>query len=574
MLRQSVAQPVHSDRAVTISRGLPNVTARHEGENRARGHRTRGLAAQIPATTQGADLGRDVPRLPRRRRAHPLPPKDPRARRPARPRRRSSTPTATYGARHSRQRSGSAAWTGATSIPHAAFELGVQALELTFAQLVPQARRAGRVQRKLEFTLAPGLEWTVALLPRPRDPRRTLTGEPRRGRRLQGQGQPDRPADKADRDPQACLYLAGRWLEGGPSREFCFAQIAKPGPRRKEMSARSSPPADAGQLRGALARIALAARRSSPTTGASGPIGRGGSPTRPAGSAPRFCSAWAHARRRRPVTGGGLPRARYLLHRTHRAEQEPAMPDPFAERYRAAMRERAAARSRPASSDGWPTTNALTAAYPATAPQSAGAGRRRTHPSSPSPGGPDRRKPAGRPPDHRWAARPFTAARSGTAPPRSRADGSCARPHWQLVPEQLKRALRQAWRARAGAGTRDAPAAAAQACLRAAPREQPARPRSEPAGRWSAGSWPATGTPTTPAGESWDEEDITRLVQVMRCRPHKPHPRTRRCVRCGAFFFFFFFFFFNLATFGFATMKSNRPPPYIHFNPSAMSCKA
>ncbi len=39
--------------------------------------------------------------------------------------------------------------------------------------------------------------------------------------------------------------------------------------------------------------------------------------------------------------------------------------------------------------------------------------------------------------------------------------------------------------------------------------------------------------PNHPAGESWDEEDITRLVQVMRCHPHKPHPRTRRCVRCG-----------------------------------------
>ena len=35
-------------------------------------------------------------------------------------------------------------------------------------------------------------------------------------------------------------------------------------------------------------------------------------------------------------------------------------------------------------------------------------------------------------------------------------------------------------------------------------------------------------------GESWDEEDITRLVHVMRCHPHKPDPRTRRCLRCGA----------------------------------------
>jgi hypothetical protein len=34
---------------------------------------------------------------------------------------------------------------------------------------------------------------------------------------------------RADRDPQAGLYLAGRWLAGQPAREFCFAQIAKPG---------------------------------------------------------------------------------------------------------------------------------------------------------------------------------------------------------------------------------------------------------------------------------------------------------------------------------------------------------
>ena len=56
------------------------------------------------------------------------------------------------------------------------------------------------------------------------------------------------------------MYLAGRWLEGDPASEFCFAQIAKPGPRRSEMSAslvtthRSS-----SQQRGALARIAQVA---------------------------------------------------------------------------------------------------------------------------------------------------------------------------------------------------------------------------------------------------------------------------------------------------------------------------
>ena len=65
---------------------------------------------------------------------------------------------------------------------------------------------------------------------------------------------------KADSDPQAGLYLAGRWLERDPAHEFCFAQIGKPGARRKQMSAglittRRSP----GQLRAVLARIAQAA---------------------------------------------------------------------------------------------------------------------------------------------------------------------------------------------------------------------------------------------------------------------------------------------------------------------------
>ena len=102
--------------------------------------------------------------------------------------------------------------------------------------------------------------------------------------------------------------------------------------------------------------------------------------------------------------------------------------------------------------------------------------------------------------------------------------------HWQLVPGRLKRALRQAWRA--GAGTR-AHRAAAQACLRAArANSQTARDQNLRAvvRRLLAGYR----HPNHPAGESWDEEDITRLVQLMRCHPHKPHPRTRRCVRCGA----------------------------------------
>jgi hypothetical protein len=56
------------------------------------------------------------------------------------------------------------------------------------------------------------------------------------------------------------LYLAGRWLEHYPASELCFAQIAKPGKRRKQMGASLvSTSRTPGQLRGVLARLALAA---------------------------------------------------------------------------------------------------------------------------------------------------------------------------------------------------------------------------------------------------------------------------------------------------------------------------
>jgi hypothetical protein len=65
---------------------------------------------------------------------------------------------------------------------------------------------------------------------------------------------------RADHDPQASLYLAGRWLEADPASEFSFAQIAKPGRRRKQISATLiTTTRTPGQLRGALARIAQAA---------------------------------------------------------------------------------------------------------------------------------------------------------------------------------------------------------------------------------------------------------------------------------------------------------------------------
>ena len=88
----------------------------------------------------------------------------------------------------------------------------------------------------MEYTLAPGLEWSVLCY---------LDLETR------GTGGGEKPAVvdykvkttpltqyKADHDFQPVVYLAGRWLEGDPAKEFCFAQIAKPGPRRKEIAPR------------------------------------------------------------------------------------------------------------------------------------------------------------------------------------------------------------------------------------------------------------------------------------------------------------------------------------------------
>ena len=111
----------------------------------------------------------------------------------------------------------------------AAFELGVEALELTFAQLVPRLGEPVAVQRQLEYALAPGLQWTILCYLDLETRGRAVTGEEIErvvDYKVKGStiSQP-----QADRDPQASLYLTGRWLEGRPAEEFSFAQIAKPG---------------------------------------------------------------------------------------------------------------------------------------------------------------------------------------------------------------------------------------------------------------------------------------------------------------------------------------------------------
>jgi hypothetical protein len=183
--------------------------------------------------------------------------------------------------------------------PERAFQLGLAALELTFTKLVPQLGDPVAVQRKLEYTLAPGLERSVLCY-------LDLDLETLRP---DGEGRLPTVVDykvktrpltqfKADHDFQPAVYLAGRWLEGDPAAGFSFAQIAKPGPRRKEMAASivtttRSTGSCAARSRGSPRRPA----RSSPTTTGSGPTSRGGSPTLAAGSA-----ALATARR-----GGDVP---------------------------------------------------------------------------------------------------------------------------------------------------------------------------------------------------------------------------------------------------------------------------
>jgi hypothetical protein len=142
-----------------------------------------------------------------------------------------------------------------------AFKLGLDAVELTFLELIPHLGEPIAVQRKVEYALAPGLEWSV-LCYLDLETRRPDTG-----------GVLPAVVDykvkttplsqyKADRDFQPAVYLAGRWREGDPAAQFCFAQIAKPGPRRKEIGASLvTTGRSTGQLRGALVRIGQVARQ-------------------------------------------------------------------------------------------------------------------------------------------------------------------------------------------------------------------------------------------------------------------------------------------------------------------------
>jgi hypothetical protein len=178
----------------------------------------------------------------------------------------------------------------------AAFDMGRDAIGLAMAELVPNVGTPVDVQRRLEFSLAPGLEWSVLCYLDLETLKEDATGKPAptvvdfkvKGSLI--------TTEQAQRDPQAGLYLAGRWFEGYPANELVFAQIAKPGKRRKQMSASVvSTSRSVGEMRGVLARAALAASQTAAAYERYGPDQPWGfaDPTSWKCS-PRYCHHWAN----------------------------------------------------------------------------------------------------------------------------------------------------------------------------------------------------------------------------------------------------------------------------------------
>ncbi len=109
-----------------------------------------------------------------------------------------------------------------------AFKLGLDAIDLSFAELIPQLGEPVAVQRRVEYQLASGLEWSV-LCYLDLETRRPDAGEVLPAVVDYKVKTTPLSQYKADHDFQPAIYLAGRWLEGDPAAAFCFAQIAKPG---------------------------------------------------------------------------------------------------------------------------------------------------------------------------------------------------------------------------------------------------------------------------------------------------------------------------------------------------------
>ena len=224
----------------------------------------RRLAPPLPQRRTHPAQRRHVPRRPRRRRTLHLPPPTS-SNTATRSRSTSSTtPTATTGPASSPPNAAKRGvrWDAELDEPRA-FTIGLEAVTLALRRARAAARPGRRrpTRTDLRARARPGVDDPG--LPRPRNPptrRRTAASRSRRSSTTRSRARLHSQA-KADHDPQAGLYLAGRWLTGDPAEHFCFAQIgqARRPPQDHDHRASSPPAAPPAQLRATLARIAQAA---------------------------------------------------------------------------------------------------------------------------------------------------------------------------------------------------------------------------------------------------------------------------------------------------------------------------
>jgi hypothetical protein len=127
-----------------------------------------------------------------------------------------------------RPSAGSSGSLGRPSCEESTFKLGLDAIDLSFTELIPQLGEPVAVQRRVEYQLAPGLQWSV-LCYLDLETRRPAAGEVVPAVVDYKVKTTPLTQYKADHDFQPAVYLAGRWLESDPAGQFCFAQIAKPG---------------------------------------------------------------------------------------------------------------------------------------------------------------------------------------------------------------------------------------------------------------------------------------------------------------------------------------------------------
>jgi hypothetical protein len=139
--------------------------------------------------------------------------------------------------------------------------LGLEAIDAAHRRLLPHLAQPVGVQRRIEFKLAAALEWSIVGYPDV-ETQRVGPGWDQPVATIldwKVKGDPIRQ-EKADRDTQPGVYLAGRWLAGDPAAEFLFAQMLRPGPRRAKVTTSvTRTTRTVGELRAVLARVALAA---------------------------------------------------------------------------------------------------------------------------------------------------------------------------------------------------------------------------------------------------------------------------------------------------------------------------